>query len=81
MLAFAARTPEPEPPRRRPRPADARAEGTAPRGLPPPAIRANLALLLISAGLIGALFIATVLLINVWGLDPLGAAAGSSCCR
>ena len=35
---------------------------------------ANAALLLISAGLIGALFIATVLLINVWLLSPLGAA-------
>jgi MFS family permease len=36
---------------------------------------ANLALALISAGLIGALFLVTVLLINVWGLSPLGAAA------
>jgi MFS family permease len=36
---------------------------------------ANLALALISAGLIGALFLVTVLLINVWGLTPLGAAA------
>src|SRR5262249_6560452 len=36
---------------------------------------ANLALLLVSAGLIGALFLATVLLINVWELTPLGAAA------
>jgi predicted MFS family arabinose efflux permease len=35
---------------------------------------ANLALALISAGLIGALFLVTVLLINVWGLTPLGAA-------
>lgn len=35
----------------------------------------NLALGLISAGLIGALFLATVLLINVWQLSPLGAAA------
>ncbi|MGH2868177.1 MAG: MFS transporter [Solirubrobacteraceae bacterium] len=40
----------------------------------PPAL-ANLALSLISAGLIGALFLATVLLINVWQLSPLGAAA------
>ena len=36
---------------------------------------ANVALALISAGLIGALFLATVLLINVWQLSPLGAAA------
>jgi MFS family permease len=36
---------------------------------------ANAALLLLSAGLIGALFLATVLLINVWQLTPLGAAA------
>jgi len=39
-----------------------------------PAI-ANAALALISAGLIGALFLATILLINVWQLSPLGAAA------
>lgn len=43
-------------------------------GAPSPA-RANLALSLISAGLIGALFLATVLLINVWQLSPLEAAA------
>jgi predicted MFS family arabinose efflux permease len=36
---------------------------------------ANVSLALISAGLIGALFLATVLLINVWQLTPLGAAA------
>ncbi len=36
---------------------------------------ANVALALVSAGLIGALFLATVLLINVWELSPLGAAA------
>lgn len=36
---------------------------------------ANTALLLISAGLIGALFLSTVLLINVWQVSPLGAAA------
>jgi MFS family permease len=36
---------------------------------------ANLGLALISAGLIGALFIASVLLINVWQVSPLGAAA------
>ena len=39
------------------------------------AIRANLALMLLSAGLIGALFLSTLLLINVWGLDPIAAAA------
>lgn len=36
---------------------------------------ANVALALVSAGLIGALFLSTVLLINVWQLTPLGAAA------
>ncbi|MEA2210823.1 MAG: hypothetical protein QOF83_771 [Solirubrobacteraceae bacterium] len=36
---------------------------------------ANAALLLLSAGLIGALFLSTVLLIDVWQLTPLGAAA------
>ncbi len=36
---------------------------------------ANLGLGLISAGLIGVLFIASVLLINVWQVSPLGAAA------
>ena len=35
---------------------------------------ANVSLALVSAGLIGALFLATVLLINVWQLTPLGAA-------
>jgi predicted MFS family arabinose efflux permease len=39
-----------------------------------PAI-ANIALTFLSAGLIGALFLVTILLINVWGLTPLGAAA------
>jgi MFS family permease len=39
-----------------------------------PPIIANLALALISAGLIGALFLGTILLINVWLLSPLGAA-------
>jgi MFS family permease len=42
-------------------------------GVLPPII-ANLALALISAGLIGALFLGTILLINVWLLSPLGAA-------
>jgi hypothetical protein len=46
--------------------------GTAKAALPP--IIANLALALISAGLIGALFLGTILLINVWLLSPLGAA-------
>ena len=47
---------------------------SAPRsGLSPAS--ANLGLALISAGLIGALFIASVLLINVWQVSPLGAAA------
>lgn len=42
---------------------------------PLPPVIANVALGLISAGLIGALFLSTVLLINVWQLSPLGAAA------
>jgi MFS family permease len=37
-------------------------------------LTANLALTFISAGLIGALFLVTVLLINVWQLTPLAAA-------
>jgi MFS family permease len=36
---------------------------------------ANMSLAFVSAGLIGALFLATVMLINVWQLSPLGAAA------
>ena len=36
---------------------------------------ANVALALLSAGLIGALFLVVILLIDVWQLDPLGAAA------
>jgi predicted MFS family arabinose efflux permease len=36
---------------------------------------ANIALTFLSAGLIGALFLVTIVLINVWGLTPLGAAA------
>jgi predicted MFS family arabinose efflux permease len=36
---------------------------------------ANVALAFVSAGVIGALFLATVMLINVWQLTPLGAAA------
>ena len=71
LAALAARSAEPAPhaepdaPSRAPRRPHARAVSPA---------AANLALLLISAGLIGALFIATVLLINVWLLGPLGAA-------
>jgi predicted MFS family arabinose efflux permease len=42
-------------------------------GLKP--VTANLALLFMSAGLIGALFLVTILLINGWGATPLGAAA------
>jgi MFS family permease len=58
-----------------PAPADPRTEGTALAGSTAAAIRANLALTLLSAGLIGALFLSTLLLINVWGLDPIAAAA------
>jgi predicted MFS family arabinose efflux permease len=36
---------------------------------------ANIALTFLSAGLIGALFLVTIMLINAWGLTPLGAAA------
>ena len=59
---------------------DAAGDSGAPE--PPPAERralspalANVSLALLSAALIGALFLATVLLINVWQLSPLGAAA------
>jgi predicted MFS family arabinose efflux permease len=38
-------------------------------------LTANIALTFLSAGLIGALFLVTILLINVWGLTPVGAAA------
>lgn len=58
-----------------PVPTDARTEGTALAGSAVAAIRANLALMLLSAGLIGALFLSTLLLINVWGLTPIAAAA------
>jgi MFS family permease len=58
-----------------PVPADARTEGTALAGSIRGAIRANVALGLLSAGLIGALFLSTLLLINVWGLTPIAAAA------
>jgi len=47
-------------------------EGSDRRALGP--LTANVALVFLSAGLIGALFLVTVLLINVWGLTPLGAA-------
>jgi MFS family permease len=67
---------EPEHPRfADPVPVDTRTEGTALTGSAAAAIRANLALMLLSAGLIGALFLSTLLLINVWGLDPIAAAA------
>jgi MFS family permease len=36
---------------------------------------ANVALLLLSAALIGALFLVVLLLINIWGLEPIAAAA------
>jgi MFS family permease len=49
------------------------AADTRGRRLNPPT--ANLALTFLSAGLIGALFLVTILLINAWGLTPLGAAA------
>jgi len=58
-----------------PIPQDTRTEGTALAGSTAGAIRANLALGLLSAGLIGALFLSTLLLINVWGLAPIAAAA------
>src|SRR5205807_5571815 len=38
-------------------------------------ISANLSLLLLSAGLIGALFLVVIELINAWQVTPLGAAA------
>ena len=37
-------------------------------------VAANAALLLLSAGLIGALFLSVVLLIDVWQVEPAGAA-------
>jgi MFS family permease len=64
-----ATTPDPA---RADRAREATTAGRGPRRLSPPL--ANAALLLLSAGLIGALFLSTVLLINVWQLTPLGAA-------
>jgi MFS family permease len=58
--------------RARPGHAD-RDESAGPRSLPP--VFANIGLAFVSAGLIGALFLATVLLINVWQVSPAGAAA------
>lgn len=58
-----------------PVPTDARTEETAMAGSLAGAIRANVALMLLSAGLIGALFLSTLLLIDVWGLSPIAAAA------
>jgi MFS family permease len=43
--------------------------------LPIGPVLANVALALLSAGLIGALFMVTLLLINAWGFTPLAAAA------
>jgi MFS family permease len=53
---------------------DRGAGAESPRARLDPAM-ANIALAFLSAGLIGALFLVTILLINVWGLTPLGAAA------
>jgi predicted MFS family arabinose efflux permease len=58
-----------------PVPDDERTDGTPMAGSVAGAIRANVALALLSAGLIGALFLSTLLLINVWGLTPIAAAA------
>jgi MFS family permease len=58
-----------------PVPRDPRTTGTVLAGSTLAAIRANLALMLLSGGLIGALFLSTLLLINVWGLTPIAAAA------
>jgi hypothetical protein len=58
-----------------PMPSDERTDSTAMAGSLVGAIRANVALMLLSAGLIGALFLSTLLLINVWGLTPIAAAA------
>lgn len=81
---LAARSPVASPPGAAP---DGPAAATAPAvGDPPHAasiapigrvgwVSANVALALLSAGLIGALFMVTLLLINVWGLTPLAAAA------
>jgi MFS family permease len=44
-------------------------------GLPIGPVLANVALALLSAGLIGALFMVTLLLIDAWGFTPLAAAA------
>ena len=53
--------------------------GPAPEAPTPPGALgrwfANCALALLSAGLIGALFVVTILLIDVWGYTPLAAAA------
>ena len=58
-----------------PVPLDERTDATAMAGSLAGAIRANVALMLLSAGLIGTLFLSTLLLINVWGLTPIAAAA------
>ncbi|HET9102164.1 MAG TPA: MFS transporter [Solirubrobacteraceae bacterium] len=79
VLAARAARPAADPAEPAPSPSDPAARAQPDAEPPAPArplspAAANLALLLISAGLIGALFIATVLLINVWLLSPLGAA-------
>ena len=56
-----------------PPPAPAPAPARAPVASASP-ILANVALALLSAGLIGALFMITLLLINLWGFTPLAAA-------
>lgn len=58
-----------------PVPADQRTENTSMAGSTAGAVQANLALMLLSAGLIGTLFLSTLLLIDVWTLKPIVAAA------
>jgi MFS family permease len=76
-LAVAGAHPLAPPPSAELRDRDAVADRSASSGRPASldSTTANLALTLSSAGLIGALFLVTVLLINVWELTPLGAAA------
>jgi predicted MFS family arabinose efflux permease len=59
----------------RPRPADALAGDEAAERLPLDPLTANAALALLSAGLIGALFLVVIELINAWLVTPIGAAA------
>jgi predicted MFS family arabinose efflux permease len=67
-------TPPHQAPERRETATDADGEAEADRAWIDPAT-ANLALAFISAALIGALFLVTVLMINVWLLTPLATAA------